>query len=250
MKRFKTSCINCKKEIQNFHFKNHKCKTALSMSCEFCKKIFKNLNSSAQHQIRCRNNSNRLDLSYLKNGTHFDSYRQTVKNGEIEHVNQYTKALKLGLPKPLLSEETLKKYREQGRNRVWNDSIRQKLSHSMKEAVKNNPDSYTSANRGRTKQIVYNGIKFQGNWELKFYKWCESKNIECERNSKGFSYKWNGNRTYFPDFYLPSYDVYVEIKGYKTDRDIAKWNQFPLKLLIVEKQSILKIEKDTFQLEI
>lgn len=250
MKRFKISCISCKKEIQNYYFDNHKCRTVLSLSCEFCKKQFKNLNSSAQHLIRCKSNPNRVDLSYLENGVNFSSYFEKVSRGEVEHSNQYTKAIKLGLPKPIFSVEILEKLKENGRNKVWDDAEREKHSLAMKRAVANTPESYTSSNRGRTKQIIYNNIKFQGNWELKFYKWCETKNIECERNSTGFSYEWNGKRTYYPDFYLPIYKIYVEVKGYKTDKDNAKWNQFPHKLLIIEKQSIYKIERDAFQIEI
>jgi PAB1-binding protein PBP1 len=30
-----------------------------------------------------------------------------------------------------------------------------------------------------------------------------------------------------PDFYLPGTDEFIEIKGYKTEKDTAKWNQFP-----------------------
>lgn len=33
----------------------------------------------------------------------------------------------------------------------------------------------------------------------------------------------NGSRTYFPDFYLPESDMWIEVKGYETERDIAKW---------------------------
>jgi hypothetical protein len=32
---------------------------------------------------------------------------------------------------------------------------------------------------------------------------------------------------YFPDFYLPETEEYIEIKGYKTERDEAKWKYFP-----------------------
>jgi hypothetical protein len=250
MLRYKTSCVSCKLEIQNRFFNSHKCKTALSLECNFCGKLAKNLNSAAQHLIRCENNPNQIDLSQYKDGINFASYWKKVKNGEIEHLNGFLKAEKLGLPKPKFSEEASKKISEANRRRVWDDAARRKHSASMKKAVEDSPESYTSSNRGRTKQIIYKGKKFQGGWELKFYQWCEVTDIVCERNTEGFSYEWNGKRTYYPDFYLPKFDAYVEVKGYKTERDKAKWNQFKGKLIVIEKQSIKEIEVGSFQLKL
>ena len=34
-----------------------------------------------------------------------------------------------------------------------------------------------------------------------------------------FYYEWGGKvRRYYPDFYLPDYDFYIEVKGYERDR--------------------------------
>lgn len=250
MIRYKTSCLKCNLGVQNRYLETHICKSNGVLECTFCGRLSKNLNSAAQHLVRCKNNLNQIDLSYLKNGANFISYTDRIKKGEIEPANQYTKAAKLGLPKPSISAELLEKLKEANRCRIWDDAARQKHSTSMKKAVEDNPESYTSSNRGRTKQIIYKGKKFQGGWELKFYQWCESKSIVCERNLTGFSYEWNGKRTYYPDFYLPKFDAYVEVKGYKTERDKAKWHQFPHKLLIVEKHSIYKIDRDIFHIEI
>jgi hypothetical protein len=65
----------------------------------------------------------------------------------------------------------------------------------------------------------------------------------------GFEYEWNGTRLYFPDFYLPAFDLYVEVKGFETDRDQAKWSAFPHKLGIVRKNEIKQIENDLFNIE-
>jgi hypothetical protein len=165
--------------------------------------------------------------------------------------NQWTKAKQTGIPY-VIKDETRKKFSEHTKSlnkERWSDPENKvKQSRSMKKAVEKFPESYTSSNRGRTKQIEYNGLKFQGNWELEFYKWCVNNNIPCERNTEGFSYTWNGDRTYFPDFYLPDQDVYVEVKGYQTERDLAKWNQFPKKLLKILKDDIIQIQQNKFSL--
>ena len=116
----------------------------------------------------------------------------------------------------------------------------------MKRAVQQNPESYTSSNRGRTKQIEYDGVKFQGQWELDFYRWAKDQDLDPKRPNRSFRYVWNGERWYHPDFYLPKLDTYVEGKGYETDRDRAKWSQFPEKLVIIKEQQIKDIKKGTF----
>ena len=132
--------------------------------------------------------------------------------------------------------------------RVWTEQQRVDHRVSMKRAVEEHPESYTSSNRGRTKQIIAHGIKFQGSWELIFFEWCLSKQITISRCEQWFNYEWNGTRKYNPDFYLPDRDFYVEIKGYKTEKDEAKWSAFPHKLLIISKMEIEHICKDAFVL--
>ncbi len=97
---------------------------------------------------------------------------------------------------------------------------------------------------GRCKHIKYtmrNGtvVDLQGSWELKFVEFLDSQKIQWERNRIGYRYMFDGKKhEYFPDFRIPKFDVYIEVKGYETDKDRAKWKQFPFKLLIVKKQEI------------
>ena len=156
-------------------------------------------------------------------------------------ANQYTK----GTAKEL-SIETRLKLGISGKNRVWDDTMRKNHSIAMKKAVLENPNSYTSSNRGRTKQIEKHGIKFQGKWELEFYEWCLGNSILITRCDEWFSYEFDGIRKYNPDFYLPNLDLYVEVKGYQTSKDDAKWNQFPKKLCIIKLDEIKKIRHNSF----
>jgi len=164
-------------------------------------------------------------------------------------ANQFTKAARDGLTKPVVAKETTQKILA---TKIKNGTLarsaesRKKTSESMKLAVANNPDAYTSSNRGRTKQIIEDGIKFQGKWELEFYRWAQNVGLQPHRATTGFEYEWNGTRTYFPDFYIESMDLYVEVKGYETDRDRAKWLHFPGKLRIIREQDIYAIRKGTF----
>lgn len=165
--------------------------------------------------------------------------------------NHWTKAKETGIPY-VMTDKTRKKLSEsvsRSNLKRWsNEENRKKHSVAMKKAVERNPDSYTSSNRGRTKQILFDGIKFQGKWELKFYIFCKTNNIYIVRSNEWFEYEWNGTRKYFPDFYLPDLQMYVEVKGYETERDKAKWQSFPNKLLVVRKEDIAKIDKNVYTL--
>lgn len=103
---------------------------------------------------------------------------------------------------------------------------------------------------GKSKWYVVNGVKVQGTWERNVAtKLCEM-NIKWSKpstNTDIFSYVKNGKvKSYAPDFYLPEYDIYLEIKGYWWGDDREKMKlvieQHPdKKIVIVEKDEYKKI---------
>lgn len=119
----------------------------------------------------------------------------------------------------------------------------------MREVAKQNPSNYNSKNRGRTKVIEYDGVRFNGTWEVEFYKWAKKNNITISRVETGFPYEYDGIRTYYPDFFLECLDIYVEIKGYETDKDLAKWRCFPHKLKVLKRKEISDIMRNSFTLD-
>jgi len=232
--RIYCSCINCKDTISTNNIIKHynrclikgkkfvgrKFSKTKMLNCQYCGSTRINDNSLRQHEIRCKENPDGIIVK--------PSMGMLGKKGLGN--NQFTKAKKLGLPPPTFSKEsiakgiatklkngTLKKTSEQKKN----------TSIAMKKAVEKYPESYTSANRGRTRQFIVDEIKLQGQWEVDFYMWAKKKNLNPQRPTQGFKYVWNGERTYYPDFYIESLDLYVEVKGYETERDQAKWSQFP-----------------------
>lgn len=174
-----------------------------------------------------------------------------LRNTGMKGRNQFSKARDEGREIPVQSAETKAKAlatKKANGTLKHSQKTKDKLAISMKRAVQLNPEAYSSANRGRTKQITIDGIKLQGKWEVDFYLWAKRNNLAIARPSSGFKYIWNGDRTYFPDFYVE--DVgFVEVKGYATDRDYAKWNQFKDVLYIVKKQEIEEIRNDSFTVD-
>ena len=98
----------------------------------------------------------------------------------------------------------------------------------------------------RGKKGYYEGIYCASSWELAFVIFCLNNNIEIKRNDKGFEYWFeNTKHKYYPDFYLPEVDQYIEIKGYepkdKIIKNQEKWNQFPYKLDVYNTDKIKPI---------
>lgn len=182
------------------------------MKCQFCSKEYESKIAFSNHVRRCPSNPSRITETLT------DSGREKIRQNTIRLNSKH-----------------------------WNDpEFRKKHQSAMKRAVAENPESYSSSNRGRTKQITVDGIKFQGQWEVDFYLWAKAAGLEPQRPKEGFSYEWKGLRTYFPDFYLPGLDLYVEIKGYETERDRSKWSQFPKKLRIIKAAEIKQIRQNCF----
>ena len=219
--------------------------------CKFCNKECKNDNSLRNHQRLCKLNPDMV-VTYLSSLSPSEriELRKKRSNGN-KGVNQYTKAKELGLDAPVISKESIAKGIETKRNNgtlTFSNERKERHSKAMKLAVENNPESYTSSNRGRTKQIEKYGLKFQGKWELTFYEYCLTSDIKILRTNEWFPYNWNGDRKYFPDFYLPDLDVYVEVKGYEVERDRAKWRDFPKTLVVIKKDQMKAIKENSFDL--
>lgn len=221
--------------------------------CKYCNKVCKNKNSQSQHQIRCKLNGDAIIVS------NWIKYNNKVKSGEIikQNKNQYIKAKNNNLPKPTLSVETIAKIklvsRKNAITQFKDEKFRKKFSEIMKNTVRKYPQSYSARNIcGRTKSIDIidsygNNTKVNGSWELKVANYLNNNNIKWTNIIDGFSYVWNGSvHLYYPDFYLPEYNLYIEVKGYQRNRDLCKWEQFPHNIIIIKLNEIKNINNVNF----
>ena len=101
------------------------------MNCKFCNKECKNANSLRNHERLCKLNPNRQrtcfeDIEFQKNVLHRDGGN-----------NQFTKAKKLGLPKPIVSDETRTKISEKVKknNSMHREECKRKLSETIRKKV-------------------------------------------------------------------------------------------------------------------
>lgn len=206
-------------------------------TCKYCGKECKNKNSLAQHEIRCKHNPNKLDMSYIKPG-HSKGHKGT---------NQFIKAKQLGIAEPIVTDETKYKLGNAWRGKQLPSEMKQKISNTMQIVVKTKPESYSASNvNGRVKHYSYNGFKIDGKWELLVVQYLEQNNIKWVKPNWSFEYIWkNSVHQYYPDFYLPEYNYYIEVKGYEHDRDICKYKSVK-HLILIKRKEIDMIKSDTY----
>lgn len=232
-----TQLENARKNIK--HTNNKKCDDFV---CQFCEKHISNKGSLVAHEKTCKLNPDRIE-DWRKN-----NLGDYSKFGHIGS-NQFIKSDKLGLPKPEVSQETRDKLREitTQRNLIYWSTEENKKKHSkiMSDVVKMYPDSYSSSNvNGRVKKVDYKGIKLDSSWEYIVAETLDYNSIKWVRPTVGFEYNWNNStHLYFPDFYLPEYDLYIEVKGYEREKDRKKYTSV-CNLILIKQDEIKNIKQD------
>jgi len=217
------------------------------MECVFCGSVKTNLNSLKNHQRLCKNNPDRqktwLEQQY-ENGSQpnffTDEHREKLKEwGKKGRIKQGD-----------LTEETKTKISVKIKKLHNTEEYKKAQSERMKKVVKNNPDSYSKKNiSGRVKNIEHSGYIFKGNWELEVGKFLLDNNIKFEQPENPIPYFWNNDwHLYFPDFYLPDFDKFIEVKGYERERDLAKWAVVK-NLIVLKQKEIDKIRKKQYTIK-
>jgi len=185
------------------------------MYCKFCEKEYENSRGLKNHQLRCKNNPDRK-LSKLT-----EAGRKKLSASAKKQMTDF--------------------YKDENNRKLW--------SNKMLKAVAENPDSYSKNNvSGRVKMYSINDTQVKGTWELEVAKFLNEKEITWTNNIEGIEYFWEGKtRLYFPDFYLPDMDMYIEVKGYERERDYAKWKVVD-NLIIIKEKEIKEIKNKVFKL--
>ena len=144
-----------------------------------------------------------------------------------------------------------KKHKEESKEKISLSRLGKKMDENFKKSRSNEMKKRYSngweCKAGRCKKIKYNSsiagdVLLDGTWELKTAIYFDTNKINWRRNKKRFEYIDNNNkkRTYCPDFYLIDDEKYIEIKGYQTELDIIKWNQFSEKLEIWNRKKLIE----------
>jgi hypothetical protein len=165
--------------------------------CKYCGKECKNSNSLRNHERFCKSNPDRQESPFVK-------YNKT--KGDV-----WNKGLTAE------TDERVKKYKETYRRRFENGEIRIigkphteefKKRQSILAKQRNLGGHYTS------KTIEFNGIKLDSSYEYILAQSLSENNIQWQRPSY---FIWEDDKhilhRYYPDFYLPDFDVYLDPKN-------------------------------------
>lgn len=105
-----------------------------------------------------------------------------------------------------------------GKSITYNAKTNMCLKCAAKYVIAPKISGKKSSNYGKSvnwKLIKYKNIYMRSTWEANFAKWLDLSGIKWEYEPKAFELKINGkDTTYTPDFYLPEFDCYIEIKGW------------------------------------
>ena len=121
---------------------------------------------------------------------------------------------------------------------------KRKISESMK---KNTNAGGLRLGSGRGIKTWYlshiaGNVYLRSSYELEYAKYLDAMNIKWKQNTESFIYIWkNDKHKYYPDFYLIDENLYIEIKGYETEKDIAKWKYFPHSLKILKLKDLKEL---------
>lgn len=185
------------------------------MNCKFCEKECKNDNSLRNHQRLCKLNPERQTTPFQDK----DKQKEIAKIRRSK--NQWSD------PNYKMSDDTREKLSKGTKKRNANESEETKAKRKATIAEKVEKGEW-HVSLAKDHHHVYKGIDLHGKWELNYAKWLDENQIKWMRCKDSFFYEYNGKtRRYTPDFYLIDSDEYIEIKGYKTEKDTAKWSQFP-----------------------
>lgn len=185
--------INYKLSNQKCHYCNNPAKFAFE-SGRFCCESHHNKCPSIKNK-----NSSGLKIAHKEN-------KFLNKKLNPSRENQYSKAIRLGLPKPTISLET--------RKRMSLANSGRKLSQERKDVLSENAKLRGLGGVRQSRKILYKGYLLGSSYELKLVQVLEELNIEWTVPTKFRYTSPDGKiRTYQPDIYIPKYNLYFDPKN-------------------------------------
>lgn len=132
---------------------------------------------------------------------------------------------------------------EKQTGRTLPDEWRKHLSDSVKGktgGVRENSNKW----RGVHIEINGNLIWLDSSYEYRFVSLLNKLGIHWIKNHKKFPYQYaDSTFMYIPDFYIPDLNLWIEIKGWIKDKDLAKWKNFPHRLIVIKLKELVRLEK-------
>jgi len=220
----------------------------LEYICQYCGKICKNLNGLKHHELFCKSNPNHKNhpgnKGYDGNGKGMPKNYVAWNKNQTKETNIIIYNTSLKIKEKYKNGDIKRKFEHH------TEETKHKLSILRQKAIAENPDLIKSC--GRAKKYNYNDIVLDGTWEVIFAKYLDELNIKWIRPKKGYEYIFEGSKhLYFPDFFLPQYNLYIEVKGYEREIDHSKWIaiiKLGYNIKIIKQSDIQSIKNGNFDI--
>lgn len=196
--------------------------------CKHCKKEFdiedKPIGWMANHSRWCDENPKRKEYikTFQKSNGSFAAIVAMNKAKKVSgNTNQHTAGTFKGH-----TEETIQKWKKSSTGKKHSDEAKNKIRER----------ALASPHRRLKKRVVeYKGILLDSSWELELAKRLDELNIKWIRPNP---IPWKDDEgtvhNYFPDFYLPEYDKYLDPKN----KHAIKVQEKKLKILLTQYENI------------
>lgn len=236
-------CHKHLKHINNMHVKQH------NLTTQEFKKQFPNQRMNCEKSSQRRSIANRQEMLSIHNNSDKEYLEKRYKNIGISQKKRWD----------LCSSEYKKEFGKKAtvnlisyiKNRTEEEKIKvyTKVSNSIKKYYSNynytiddilleslskklNIQIFDLQNKHKRYLCIFdngNQYLFKSKAEIYVAKYLYDNNIEFTYESLRIVYyrQDNTKHLYIPDFYLPKYNLIIEVKGkyYMTEYDILKWNQ-------------------------
>lgn len=166
--------------------------------CKFCGKLCKNANSLRNHERLCKANPDRQESSWVMFNHKRGAWNKGLTKETDERVRKYGKTFS-------------ERYSgtDEGK-RILSHPHTEEHKQKMRElAIQRHLGGWHTS-----KTIEYKGIKLDSQYEFEVAKELDENQVKWQRPTYFLWEDINGvKHRYYPDFYLPEYNVYLDPKN-------------------------------------
>jgi uncharacterized protein YlaI len=235
--RINVKCSNCGSinNISNNNYINKQLKKYEIYVCKNCSHIHRKKTMMERYGVEYYSKHEDFKGKVEKTSMYRYNFSNYTKTTEYKEKSRITSNIKYGEDYYMKNSDNYKKLQETLISKYGVDNPSQVNGVNIGKRILTNLSKY-GVEHAIQNDIIFNkkfnrkkidDLYYDSSYELKFINLCREKEIHIER-MKGIKYILeNKERVYYPDFYLPKYNLIIEIKSqytynYDINQNISK----------------------------